>query len=280
MTERQSRWLVVLVLFGQLVLLSTQVPDRGSQRTVAEAAWLRMVAPFARLVEGAVSGIQGVRGGLRTHGQLRRENEALREQLAKVTEERITFFGIAQDLRRMNEALRYEPPPGGPIQVADVVHVDYGSWLQTLILYAQQGELKLQQPVVTSRGLLGRVVVVSGRYAKVQLVTDRAARVGAMIERTRRQGIVRGSQGSTLEMNFVPLQEDVREGDAVVSAGIDGVFPRGLPIGTIASVNPGSELFHEIRIVPAVDFGRVDQVYLLAPEATPEELKDTQDADR
>jgi rod shape-determining protein MreC len=117
---------------------------------------------------------------------------------------------------------------------------------------------------------VGRVVVVAGGFAKVQLVTDGAASVGAMIERTRRQGIVHGGEQGTLELDFVPLQADVRVGDAVVSAGIDGIFPRGLPIGKINSVEPGNELFHRIGLTPAVDFGRLDQVYLLERESLAE----------
>ncbi len=113
----------------------------------------------------------------------------------------------------------------------------------------------------------------------MQLITDRAASVGAMIERTRRQGVVRGGEGGMLEMHFVPLQEDVRIGDRVLSAGIDGVFPRGLPVGTVNLVEPGSELFHRILLRPAVDFGELDQVLVLAREPIPDEMREeTSDA--
>ena len=89
-------------------------------------------------------------------------------------------------------------------------------------------------------GLVGRVFTVAGPYAKVQLITDRAAGVGGMILRTRRQGVVRGGgRGSGLELDYVPLQADVRPGDRVLTAGIDGVYPRGIPIGTVVSVEPG-----------------------------------------
>jgi rod shape-determining protein MreC len=109
----------------------------------------------------------------------------------------------------------------------------------------------------------------------VQLITDRAAGVGGMILRTRRQGVVRGGLGTGLELDYVPLQADVRPGDRVLTAGIDGVYPRGIPIGTIASVEPGGQLFHRINVAPAVDFGTLDQVYLLEYQAVPQTLKET-----
>ncbi len=128
--------------------------------------------------------------------------------------------------------------------------------------------------VVSPVGLVGRLVLVAPPYAKVQLITDRSASVGAMIERTRRQGVVRGTQSGALELDFVPLQSDVRVGDRVRTAGIDGIYARGIPVGTVVSVEPGSELFHRIQLRPAVDFGRLDQVFVVERETVPEEIKE------
>ncbi len=135
---------------------------------------------------------------------------------------------------------------------------------------------RVNQPVLSPEGLVGRVVNVAGPYAKVQLITDRAAGVGGMILRTRRQGVVRGGgRGSGgLELDYVPLQADVRPGDRVLTAGIDGVYPRGIPVGTVVSVEQGGQLFHRIQLAPAVDFGALDQVYLLDYEAVPQKVKE------
>ncbi len=157
--------------------------------------------------------------------------------------------------------------------MADIVYIDHTSWLQTLLLYVGDAEVVRNQAVVSADGLVGRVVVAPHPYAKVQLVTDRAASVGGMVERTRRQGVVRGSSPGSLDFAYVPLQADIRVGDLVVTAGIDGIYPRGLPIGTVVEVKPGDELFHEIRLTPAVDFGVLDQVYILDRMPVPEEVK-------
>lgn len=85
--------------------------------------------------------------------------------------------------------------------------------------------------------------------------------------------MVRGGGESILLLDNIPLQEDVRAGDEVVTAGIDGVFPRGIPIGTVIDVVPGPELFHRIRVRPHIDFGLLDQVYVLTEEVVPSEIK-------
>jgi rod shape-determining protein MreC len=93
--------------------------------------------------------------------------------------------------------------------------------------------------------------------------------------RNRRQGVVRGSgdASDSLDFDYVPLQAEIRPGDRVVTAGIDGVYPRGIPVGTVVAVEPGGQLFHRIRLAPTVDFGTLDQVYLLDHPALPGEVK-------
>jgi rod shape-determining protein MreC len=128
------------------------------------------------------------------------------------------------------------------------------------------------QPVVAEGGLVGRVVETSGRWAKVQLLTDRAAAAGVVIEGARRQGILRGAGPGRLEIEFVPLRTEIAPGDRVSTAGIDGVYPRGLPVGTIESVEAGTEIFHHVTVRPAVDFTNLSLIYLIERERPPAAL--------
>jgi rod shape-determining protein MreC len=202
--------------------------------------------------------------------QLRREVEDLKLRLMQLTD-------IRNEAQRLGAAVRHATPPLGRIRAVDVIYVDHASWLRTLIIYSGDAPAQLYQPVLSADGVVGRVVTVAGSYAKVQLITDRAASVGAMVLRTRRQGIVRGSgrgAGGGLELDYVPVQADVRAGDFVITAGIDGVYPRGIPIGTVTAVEQGGQLFHKIMLAPAVDFGALDQVYLLEHEPVPPAMKE------
>jgi rod shape-determining protein MreC len=95
-----------------------------------------------------------------------------------------------------------------------------------------------------------------------------------MVERTRRQGIVQGQGSNRLALRFIPLQSDLRVGDRIVTAGIDGVYPRGIQVGEVTRADPGTELFYDAELTPAVDFGTLDHVYLLEPETLPEGLQE------
>ncbi len=272
--ERSSRWLLIAVLALQLVLLSAQAQtDSGSSRL--EVVFVRSVAPFSRAVAATTGAVESIGRGARRRSTLEQENSELRAEVERLRAARVEALGIEQELERLSMALDYTAVPRGSLRVADIVYIDHASWLQTLLLFVGDAPVVRNQAVVGVDGLVGRVVVAPLPYAKGQLVTDRAASVGGMVQRTRRQGVVRGSSPGSLDFAYVPLQADVRVGDLVVTAGIDGIYPRGVPIGTVVEVKPGDELFHEIRLTPAVDFGVLDQVYILDRVPVPEEVKET-----
>lgn len=274
MDERRTGWVLIIVLVGQLVFLAVQGARSGE--TWLERVGLRVLGPAARSVASLPEGVSGFREGWRMRGSLIEENQRLRREVADLKLRVMQLSDVENEARRLGEAVRHATPPIGRIRAADVVYIDHTSWLRTLVIYTGDAPARTNQPVLSASGLVGRVMIVAGPYAKVQLVTDRAASVGAMVLRTRRQGVVRGGgRGSGgLELDYVPLQADVRPGDRVLTAGIDGVYPRGIPIGTVLSVRQGGQLFHSIQLAPAVDFGTLDQVYLLEYEPVPQQLKE------
>ncbi|MEO6193451.1 MAG: rod shape-determining protein MreC [Thermoanaerobaculia bacterium] len=273
MDERRTGWVLIIVLVGQLVYLAIQGARAGETRL--EGVGLRVLGPMAHGVASIPEELSGAREGVKLRGTLLEENRQLRREAADLRLQLLRLTDVEGELLRLGNAVRYPTPPAGRIRAVDIVYADHTSWLRTLILYTGEVEARRNQPVLSPDGLVGRVVHVAGPYAKVQLITDRAAGVGGMILRTRRQGVVRGGLGTGLELDYVPLQADVRPGDRVLTAGIDGVYPRGIPIGTVASVEPGGQLFHRINVAPAVDFGTLDQVYLLEYQAVPQTLKET-----
>lgn len=269
MRERRVGWLLFAVLGGLLVLLAFQAPARGPGTNFLETLFLRAVAPITHSVAAVSSSARGVGESVSTREDLVRENRALRRRLERSELELMRLALVEIELDRIGSALEYSRASEGRLRVADVVYADYSSWLRTLILYTGDEDAERDQPVVSDRGLVGRVISAVPGYAKVQLINDRAAAIGAMIRRTRRQGVVH-SVGERLVLDYVPQQADVRAGDEVVTSGIDGIYPRGLPVGRVVSVEKGQELFLDVALDPAVDFGMLDQVYLLDRRTLPE----------
>lgn len=273
MTEKRSRLLLIVLVLGQLLLLSAQVPAAGGSQTLLASAWLGGVGPLAATVDAAANGLGALGVYWTTRRRLLSDNAVLRRENATLRREAIKSLGVERDLDELAGAVAYARASQTGLQLADVVYADSASWLRTLLLRVEAGGVEHNQPVITDAGLVGRVVGVSGRYAKVQLIIDRAASVGVMVERTRRQGVVSGSRQGALRLDFIPLQADLVVGDQIVTAGIDGVYPRGIAVGRVTRVEPGSELFYRVALAPAVDVQSVDHVYVLAREPLPEELR-------
>lgn len=266
---------------------------------------LRAVAPLGSVVASLASVGEGVREAFRTNRTLRLENASLHDDLNETRRELMRLMSIEEELRRAHATVDANqgptfrgPTPLGPVAqgpvtrdpvtrnlapqgrvsrgqtsffVADVVYLDLTAGLRTLVLDGGSARPERNQVVRSSRGLVGRITAMGGRYGKVQLITDRASSVSAMIERTRRKGLVRGGDGG-LELTLLPHRADVRVGDRVVAAGIDGVYPRGIPIGTVTSATPAPGLFLRIELRPAVDFGLLEDVYVLTGQPVPEAI--------
>jgi rod shape-determining protein MreC len=111
--------------------------------------------------------------------------------------------------------------------------------------------------------VVGRIIMPSARASKVQLLIDRNAAAGALIERSRAQGVVLGTGGDRLRMEYVSSAADVKVGDLVVTSGIDGIYPKGFVIGQIESIERGAGMFSAIVIKPAVDFTSVEDVLVV-----------------
>jgi rod shape-determining protein MreC len=132
--------------------------------------------------------------------------------------------------------------------------------------------VQVNDVIANANGLVGRVVLTTNDLAKVQLVTDNNCSVGSLVERTRRQGVVRGNGGNAIHMFDIPSLADVQVGDRVLTAGIDGVYPRGITVGTVVRSDPGQSLFKTITVKPAVDFGTIEEVIVIHTRKIPEQV--------
>ena len=270
-SERWNRLLLALLLLGHLFLLSNRPASQGS----AMERWLLGIfGPVAGATVGTVSGIEGFFDSIKWVGALREENRRLKQELEQRRYELARLHGIEEELARLARLNSYTRTAGQVSFVADVVFSDPSSWLRTLVIHTGNERAEKNQPVATDQGLVGRVLEASGGYAKVLLLVDRSASASAMIQRTRRQGLARGAGKSGLVLDNIPSRSDVKVGDRVVTAGLDGIFPRGLPIGVVLRVEATQGLFHHIEVEPAVDLGLLDQVYVLPLQPLPDSVRD------
>jgi rod shape-determining protein MreC len=127
--------------------------------------------------------------------------------------------------------------------------------------------LKTGMPVIAPPGLVGRLTEVSWHVSKVLLFIDESSNIDVILQKTRTQGIVRGAGSRGCILKYISKNIDVKENEVVVSSGIGGVFPKGLLVGTINSVDKQADgLFLKININPFVDFSKLEEVLVLSAD--------------
>ena len=272
MSPTRTRLLFVALVIAQLFLLAGQARDPSGPASLLEGLFLRALSPLGRAVAATGEAVGGARSALRGRAELEEENRRLRAEVTELRRERLRLAGLGLEVEELARGAGMAAASGRELRAVRVVYLDRSSNLRTLVVDAGARGARRDQPVVAEDGLVGRVIETAGRWAKVQLVTDGAAAVAVVLEAARRQGILRGTGPDRLEVDYVPRQAEVALGDRVVTAGVDGVYPRGLPVGAVTAVEAGSEMFHRIEVDPAVDFADLSLVFLLEGAAPPAAL--------
>jgi rod shape-determining protein MreC len=263
---RRGFAVLVVVLAGCVLMMSAQAPARGGQGTVLRSWLLTATAPIAAAAGSVSRGVSGAIDHMAELFNANEENVRLRRDLEASQRE---LFVLRARAGEADEARRLEVAGSAlPNVVASVplLLVERRSGTYSAIVGAGSGQGVVPgSPLAVPGGLVGRVVTVGKGVSRAQLLLDASAAAGARIARTGELGVVRGDGRGGLILNNIGLASTVTKGDLVESAGIDGIYPRGVPIGRVEEVVRGGKLFLEIRVAPSADFSRLTDVLLLSP---------------
>ncbi len=165
-----------------------------------------------------------------TLDELREQNKELTAQVAELSEAQETAT-------RLEGLLELKSTYNLQSTAARIVGSSTDAWSRTVTIdKGSLDGLAINMPVTDSSGVIGQIIEVAPTSAVVRLITDEASGVSAMVQSTRAQGILQGQPDGTLRLEYVSVDADVKEGDIIVTSGIGGIYPKGLPLGTVASV--------------------------------------------
>jgi rod shape-determining protein MreC len=148
---------------------------------------------------------------------------------------------------------------------ATVIAEDVTPWFRTVIVNRGSVDgVREGMPVVASAGVVGRIVRVASNSSRLLLVTDHASSIAATIQRSRARGVLKGRSTGVCSLEFTNRGEDVKTGDIVVTSGIGGVFPKGVPIGEVTMVKKGEfGIFQTVDVRPFVQLSSLEEVLVL-----------------
>jgi rod shape-determining protein MreC len=261
-TVQRPLVLLATVVLAQVLLLAVQI-KRGEVRLIRVAAvWA--VTPFQR---GGTSLIDRIGQTWNNYVSLRRtrqENEVLRRELAQLKLRVAELEGRAAEAHRLNALLAFrEANAEVPMLPARVIGAGAAEASRTL--YIDRGEndgVRKNMGVITPDGAVGKVLETFARTSLILLLTDKESGVGALLAKSRTHGVVRGTGEPLAELRYVVNDQEVAVGEPVLTNGLDQIFPKDLPLGSVASVEKGNP-FKMIRVKPAARLDRLEEVLVL-----------------
>ena len=266
-------FIVVLSVLFVLMSMSSRTRYIGETRTLAERTVMTVFSPVPKIVNYIGGTASDMYHGYLDMRRAVNENLQLHRKVANLTAENLKLRQTESDLRRLRGLLGYSEQFSMKTSLAHAVMLDTSGRFKSLIIDRGAGDgVEVNDAIVNASGLIGRVILTTKDMAKIQLVTDANCSVGSLIERTRRQGVLRGDGTAAMELHDIPTLADVRAGDRVLTAGIDGIYPKGIPIGVITRAEQGPNLFKNITVKPLVDFGTIEEVIVIHTRKIPGEV--------
>ena len=266
--RRRTGYLFLAVIVAHVILISTQVTTRRGVPMLDAAIF----GVFAEVQRGANAVMTGVRTSWQDYfalQQVRGENDQLKREVADLRVRLQQERGQAEQSESLRKLLELKSTTALSTTGASVIAGGASPEFRTITIdKGTRDGLHANMAVIAPAGVVGRVIQPISRASKVQLLIDRNAAAGALIERTRAQGVVVGTGGDQLRMDYVAGSADVKAGDVVVTSGIDGIYPKGFVIGQIQSIQRSGGEYSAIVIKPAVDFTSLEAVLVvLTPPA-------------
>jgi rod shape-determining protein MreC len=265
LSAKRSELLVAVLLLGPLVQFLT-TGHRGREPQWIDRLVLAMVRPVEK---GLAVSFDAVAHSTSTYVALygaKEQAKACETALSEVQRKTMQFSEMKLENERLKQALGYAQTTVEGEVLARVIGVNPS--MQYRALRIDRGErdgVTVGTAVLTAQGVVGQVIRSVEKSADVLLASDPASRIGGVLQRSRVRGVAVGAQDeSKLQLSFVRREEVIIEGETMVTAGSDGIFPPGIPIGVVRNVTrQTSGLFLAADIVPFADLLHLDEVLVL-----------------
>lgn len=267
--QRWSPLVLLLLLTAGLILLDQRgYVDRPQQ--IAQT----VLTPAERGLTRLSQSVEDVLFTIRNLRTLKQENERLKRQLEELSLVRVELAETENENRRLRELLDFKREnPNYTLLVAQIVAreepatvigVDPSNLVQAVrIDQGYADDVTRGAPVVSARGLVGRVTAVGEHWSTVSLLIDESSAVTALDQQSRASGIVEGT-GSGLVMRFIAHDQNVEVGDVILTSGLGDTFPKGLVIGTVQEVlRRDVDPYQEAIVDPPVDFSALEYVFVI-----------------
>lgn len=272
-----SKKMLIVVVLIVLFFFNMTILNVTSKRGTASPTWVgnvfvSVVAPFQKAAIHSIRFIRNIWEDYFFLVSVSQENNRLKHELHQCGEQINRYREMEHFNTRLRGFLRFKKQTNSEVLTAEVISKDASAWYKTIMIdKGLRDGVEKGAPVVVPQGIAGQVIDATEKTSKVLLIIDRNSAVDGLVQRTRARGIVKGDAYGNCIFQYALRKEDIKPQDIIVSSGMDGVYPKGLLLGVVSDVtNKNSGIFQEVRLVPFVDFEKLEEVLVVMN--TPEEI--------
>ena len=258
-----------------LLIISLSALSYGTARLSETGVLRKIILEAAARVQDAINvPLQSLHDGWKKYlflVGLEDENRRLRGQNAALTEQLNLYREGSLEAERLRKLIALKGDFPRRAVAARVIDRARTPLFKTLLINKGTADgLQTGLPVLSDQGVVGRIIEASWHASRVLLLTDEQSNIDGLIQRSRAQGILQGAGSAGCSLKYVSRTEEILAGDAVITSGLAGVFPKGLLLGAVTAVSlSNGGLFQKIDVAPAVDFDKLEEVMVLTREAKP-----------
>ena len=247
------------------LLLLASASGSNRQWNPLDRLLVEITAPLQRVFTWGVNAIEDFWLNYFYLVDVRQENKELKRQIQQLMLENSRYRELLSTYVRLQTLLKFKQTFREPVIAARVIGRDPSGWFRSVIVdKGEKDGISVDMPVVNALGVVGRIVSVSTHYSKVLLIIDQNSSVDCLIQRSRDRGMVKGLSTELCKVAYLVKSSDVSLGDQVVTSGLGGVFPKGLPLGQVVRVvDKPEELFKEVDMKPVVNFSKLEEVLII-----------------
>lgn len=253
--------LITLLLVVGMLLLAAML---GGKFGPLHQLTLDFIGPMQNVVTRTSTALANLKNDYLALVEVREENKKLQAQIDKyLTElgeyrEGYSTYRHLQELLAMKEKLTFKPI------AARVVGKEPSYWYQTIVVDRGKKDDILEGMIALAPGgVVGQVMHTAENYSKILLANAPSSAIDAMVQKSRTRGILKGAGEKGYVLQYVLKNADVEVGDHIVTAGIGGIFPSGIPLGRVSNIEKKQRgMFQEIDVEPSIDFQKLEYVLL------------------
>ena len=283
-TRYKNPLVLMAILFVQVVALATQVKRTEGGKGAAAAGGTRLIrvwtvtaiSPFERALVGTGAFIRRNFHNYIDLHNVRKQNRELQNEVAQLKLEQVRLRQDAEQAKRLQALLGFTQHYVGQVVPAQVIGTSgaYQSHMIQIDKGSRNAGIKVDMPVITPDGIVGKVKDVFPYTSQVLMINDRDSGAGVILQNSRLQGILRGSPQGELHVSDIMSDEKIDVGEQLTTSGGDRIYPKGFPVGTVTQVSPDrdNDPFLAVRVKPAADLNRLEEVLVVTKiaEETPE----------